>query len=73
MRIQFLVKHRNPVCDIVWLMIPNLVESSLMGKIQDQSISTYALYSLFVSHQYLRTRQSVCTHTSNWHLARCAF
>jgi hypothetical protein len=46
MRIQFLVKCRNPVCDIVWLMIPNLVESSLMGKIQDQSVSTYVLNSL---------------------------
>ncbi len=45
----FLVKRRNPVCDIIWLMIPNLVESSLMGKIQEQSVSTYVLDSLFVS------------------------
>jgi hypothetical protein len=29
-------------------MIPNLVESSLMGKIQDQSVSTYVLDSLSV-------------------------
>jgi hypothetical protein len=36
--------HMNPVCDIV----PNLIESSLMGKIQDQSVSTYVLDSLFV-------------------------
>jgi hypothetical protein len=43
MRVQFLVKRRNPVCDIVQLMIPNLVKSSLMGKIQDQSVSTYVL------------------------------
>jgi hypothetical protein len=28
--------RRNPVCDIV----PNLIESSLMGEIQDQSVST---------------------------------
>ena len=34
--------HRNPVWDIV----PNLMESSLMGKIQDQSVSTYVLDSL---------------------------
>jgi hypothetical protein len=35
--------HRNPVCNIV----PNLIESSLMlGKIQDQSVSTYVLDSL---------------------------
>ncbi len=49
MCIQCLVERRNPVCDIVWLMIPNRVESSLMGKIQDQSVSTYVLDSLFVS------------------------
>jgi hypothetical protein len=48
MRVQFLVECRNPVCDIVWLMIPNLVESSHMGKIQDQSVSTYVLDSLSV-------------------------
>jgi hypothetical protein len=36
--------HRNPVCDIVL----NLIESSLMGKIQDQSVSTYVLDSLSV-------------------------
>jgi hypothetical protein len=35
---------RNPVCDIV----PNLIESSLMGKIQDQSVSTYLFDSLSV-------------------------
>jgi hypothetical protein len=44
----FLVEHRNPVCDIVWLMIPNLVESSLMGEIQDQSVGTYVLDRLSV-------------------------
>ncbi len=43
MQVQFLVEHRNPVCAIVQLMIPNLVESSLMGKIQDQSVSTYVI------------------------------
>ena len=36
--------QRNPVCNIV----PNLIESSLMGKIQNQSVSTYALDSLSV-------------------------
>ncbi len=35
---------RNPVWDIV----PNLIKSSLMGKIQDQSVSTYVLDSLSV-------------------------
>jgi hypothetical protein len=36
--------HRNPLCDIV----PNLIESSLIGKIQDQSVSTYVLDGLSV-------------------------
>ncbi len=36
--------HRNPVCDIV----SNLIKSSLMGKIQDQSVITYILDSLSV-------------------------
>ncbi len=36
--------HRNPVCDIV----PNLIKSSLMSKIQDQSVSTYVIDSLSV-------------------------
>jgi hypothetical protein len=36
---------RNPVCNLV----PNLIKSSLKGKIQDQSVSTYVLYSLSVS------------------------
>ncbi len=36
--------RRNSVCDIVL----NLIESSLMGKIQDQSVSTYVLNSLSV-------------------------
>jgi hypothetical protein len=40
--------HRNPVCDIVPNLIQNLIESSLMGKIQDQSFSTYVLNSLSV-------------------------
>ncbi len=35
---------RNPVCVIV----PNLIKSSLMGKIQYQSVSTYVLNSLSV-------------------------
>ncbi len=61
-RVQFLVKHRNPVCDIVWLMIPNLVETSLMGKIQDQSVSTYVLDSLFVSLSVL-TYLTVCLYS----------
>ncbi len=36
--------HRNLVCNIVL----NLIKSSLMGKIQDQSVSTYVLDSLSV-------------------------
>ncbi len=36
--------RRNPVCD----MVPNLIKSSLMGKIQDQSVSIYILNSLSV-------------------------
>jgi hypothetical protein len=35
---------RNPVCDIV----PNLIKTFLMGKIQDHSVSTYILDSLSV-------------------------
>jgi hypothetical protein len=35
---------RNLVCNIV----PNLIKSSLMSKIQDQSVSTYVLDSLSV-------------------------
>jgi hypothetical protein len=38
----------NPVCNIVPNLIQNLIESSLMGKIQDQSVSTYVLDSLSV-------------------------
>jgi hypothetical protein len=40
--------RRNPVCDIVLNLIKNLIDSSLMGKIQDQSVSTYILDSLSV-------------------------
>jgi hypothetical protein len=36
--------HRNPLCGIV----PNLIKSSLMGMIQDQSVSTYVLDGLSV-------------------------
>ena len=39
---------KNPVCDIVPNLIQNLIESSLMGKIQDQSVSTYVLNNLSV-------------------------
>ncbi len=39
---------RNPVCNIVPNLIQNLTESSLMGKVQDQSVSTYILNSLSV-------------------------
>jgi hypothetical protein len=38
--------RRNPVCDIVLNLIPNLIKSSLMDKIWDQSVSTYVLDSL---------------------------
>ncbi len=40
--------RRNPVCGTVPNLIQNLIESSLMGKIQDQSVSTYVLESLSV-------------------------
>ncbi len=40
--------HRNPVCNIALNLIRNLIKSSLMGKIQDQSVSTYILDSLSV-------------------------
>jgi hypothetical protein len=40
--------RRNPVCNIVPNLIQNLIESSLMGKIQDQSVSSYVLDSLSV-------------------------
>jgi hypothetical protein len=40
--------RRNPVCNIVQNLIQNLIKSSLMGKIQDQSVSTYVLDSLSV-------------------------
>jgi hypothetical protein len=40
--------RKNPVRDIVLNLIQNLIESSQMGKIQDQSVSTYVLNSLSV-------------------------
>jgi hypothetical protein len=40
--------HRNPVCDIVPNLIQKLIKSSLMGKIQDQSVGTFVLNSLSV-------------------------
>ncbi len=40
--------RRSPVCNIVPNLIQNLIESSFMGKIQDQSVSTYILNSLSV-------------------------
>ncbi len=45
----------------------------MMGKIQDQSVSTFVLDSLWSVCQYLRTQQLVCIHTSNWHLASRTF
>jgi hypothetical protein len=42
-----LVQHRNPIYDTAYpLMSLNCIESALMGKIQDQSVSTYVLDSL---------------------------
>jgi hypothetical protein len=40
--------RRNPVCNIA----PNLIESSLMGKIQDQSVSTYTSNWHLASHAF---------------------
>jgi hypothetical protein len=34
--------------NLVYNIVPNLIRSSLMGKIQDQSVSTYILDSLSV-------------------------
>jgi hypothetical protein len=39
---------RNPLCDIVPNLIQNLIKSSLMGKIQDQSVIPYVPNSLSV-------------------------
>ncbi len=41
--------RRNTVCNIVPNLIQNLIKSSLMGKIQDQSVSSNVLNSLSVS------------------------
>ncbi len=40
--------RRNQVCNTVLNLIQNLIESSLMGKIQGQSVSTYVFDSLSV-------------------------
>jgi hypothetical protein len=40
--------RRNPVCNIVPNLIQNLIGSSLMVKIQDQSVSSNVLDSLSV-------------------------
>ena len=40
--------RRNPACNMVLNLIQNLIESPLMDKIQDQSVSTYVLDSLSV-------------------------
>jgi hypothetical protein len=43
------VQHRNPINDMAYLLTSlNLFESYLMGKIQDQSVSTYVFHSLSV-------------------------
>ena len=47
-RVGSLVQCRNPVYNVVYLLTSlNLIESYWMGKIQDQSVSTYVLDSLF--------------------------
>ena len=41
------VQRRNPVYNVAYLLTSlNLIESYLMGKIQDQSVSTYVFTSL---------------------------
>ncbi len=53
MGIQFLVEQRNPVCNIVPLMIPNLIESSLRGRYKiSLSVLMYLTVCLH-SHQQL--------------------
>jgi hypothetical protein len=43
------VQYRNPVYGMACLLMSlNLIESYLMGKIQDQSVTTYVFYSLSV-------------------------
>jgi hypothetical protein len=47
--IGFFVQHRNPVHNMVYLLTSlNLIKSYLMGKVQDQSVSTYIFNSLSV-------------------------
>ncbi len=49
MRVGSLVQHRNPIYNVAYLLTSlNLIESYLMGKIQDQSVRTYVLDSLSV-------------------------
>jgi hypothetical protein len=43
------VQRRNPIYDAAYLLTsPNFIESYLMGRIQDQSVSTYVFDSLSV-------------------------
>jgi hypothetical protein len=43
------VQHRNPLYNVVYLLMSSkLIESYLMGKIQDPSVSTYIFDSLSV-------------------------
>jgi hypothetical protein len=47
MRVGSLVQYKNPMHDVAYLLpSSNLIESNLMGKIQDQSVSTYIVDSL---------------------------
>jgi hypothetical protein len=49
MRVGSLVQRRNPIYNVGYLLTSsNLIVSYLMGKIQDQSVSTYVLNSLSV-------------------------
>jgi hypothetical protein len=49
MRLGSSVQHRNPVHNVAYLLTSsNLIESYLMGKIQDQSVSTYVFNSLSI-------------------------
>jgi hypothetical protein len=43
------VQHRNPIYNVAYLLMSsNLIESYLMGKIQDQSVTSYVFDSLSV-------------------------
>ncbi len=48
-RVGSFIQHRNSVYNVAYLLTSlNLIESYLLGKIQDQSVNTYVFNSLSV-------------------------